>query len=193
MGFRNLTLTGRALWLALAGAAVLGAVFIAGANAAIEWTNTESFCISCHEMKDNVYAEYQDTIHDKNRTGVRAICADCHVPRDFLPKMVRKIQATGELWGKVTGKIDTPEKFEEHRFELAKRVWISMKKNDSRECRACHDAASYNPDKQTEKARDRHAKGEREGLTCIDCHFAIAHNEPEGNEGPQDLKVERSN
>jgi cytochrome c-type protein NapC len=57
---------------ALTVAFVLGIVFWGGFNTAMEWTNTESFCISCHEMYENVYVEYQDTIHYENRTGVRA-------------------------------------------------------------------------------------------------------------------------
>ena len=43
-------------------------------------------------------------------------------------------------------------------------------------------------DKQTEKAQARHAKAKTEGTTCIDCHFGIAHKEPEGP-GPQEMKA----
>ncbi|MFO1189539.1 MAG: NapC/NirT family cytochrome c [Alphaproteobacteria bacterium] len=42
-------------------------------------------------MRDNVYAEYTNTIHNQNRTGVRATCSDCHVPREWIHKMVRKV------------------------------------------------------------------------------------------------------
>ena len=38
----------------------------------------------------------------------------------------------------------------------------------------------------SEKALKRHEKGRLEGLTCIECHFAIAHAEPNGP-GPQEL------
>jgi cytochrome c-type protein NapC len=44
------------------------------------------------------------------------------------------------------------------------------------------------PEKQTEKARARHAKAQKEGTSCIDCHFGIAHTEPDGP-GPQELKI----
>ncbi len=166
--------------------AVFMAIAIAGATG-LAWTGTLKFCISCHEMRDNVYAEYQDTIHDKNRTGVRAICSDCHVPREPGPMLVRKVEATFELWGHfVTGVIDTKEKYEAHRHDLAKRVWARMKKTDSLECRNCHNDRKMSEDLQTEKARTRHAKGRAEGQTCIDCHFGIAHSEPEGP-GPQEL------
>ena len=103
----------------------------------------------------------------------------------------RKVRATFELWGHfVTGVIDTKEKFEAHRYELAKRVWTRMKQTDSLECRNCHHADKMDPDKQSEKAQARHKKGKAEGKTCIDCHFGIAHKEPAGP-GPADLKVTR--
>jgi len=178
----------------VAGGVVLGlataGVLLAGGAYGLAWTNTEGFCISCHEMRDNVYAEYQDTIHDKNRTGVRAVCADCHVPRAPGPMLKRKFEATFELWGKLTGVIDTKEKFKAHRYEMAKRVWTHMKKTDSLECRNCHHENKMNSEAQSEKARSRHEKGRKEGLTCIDCHFGIAHSEPEGP-GPQELKIAR--
>lgn len=165
-------------------------VLLAGGAAGLAWTNTESFCISCHEMRDNVYAEFKDTIHDKNRSGVRAICADCHVPREPGPMLVRKMRATFELYGWLTGKIDTKEKFEAQRYDMAKRVWVRMKETDSLECRNCHIESSMSVDLQSEKAKSRHEKGKAEGKTCIDCHFGIAHKEPDGP-GPQELKVSR--
>lgn len=167
---------------------IVGALLLGGVSAGLAWTNTETFCIGCHEMRDNVYAEFKDTIHDKNRSGVRAGCPDCHVPRELIPKLKRKVRATFELWGAMTGKIDTKEKFEAHRYEMAVRVWTHMKETDSLECRNCHKADDMSPDAQTEKAQDRHAKGRAEGLTCIDCHYGVAHTEPDGPP-PKDLKV----
>jgi cytochrome c-type protein NapC len=34
-------------------------------------------------------------------------------------------------------------------------------------------------------------QGRKEGLTCIDCHFAIAHNEPEGELSPKDIVIKK--
>jgi cytochrome c-type protein NapC len=152
-----------------------------GFNTAVELTNQERFCISCHEMRDNVYKEYADnTIHYTNRTGVRAVCADCHVPKEWGPKMLRKIQASGELWGKIVGTIDTPEKFEAKRLELAEREWKRMKANDSLECRNCHSLVSMNVDVQKQRARRQHELAQKHGETCIDCHKGIAHHKPKG-------------
>ena len=163
-----------------------GALLVIGGAAGLAWTETEAFCTGCHEMRDNVYAEYKGTIHDTNRSGVRAICSDCHVPREPGPLILRKMAATFELWGHLTGAIDTKEKFEAQRATLAHRVWKRMKETDSHECRNCHYADKMNGELQSEKARARHAKGKAEGMTCIDCHFGIAHQEPEGP-GPQEM------
>ena len=173
--------------VALVAVLVAGVLMAAGA-AGLAWTNTEKFCISCHEMRDNVYAEFKDTIHDKNRSGVRAVCSDCHVPREPVAMLMRKAAATFEIWGKITGVINTKEKFEKMRHTMAVREWTRMKKNNSQECRNCHHFEAMDPEKQTEKARARHEKARAEGVTCIDCHFGIAHNEPDGP-GPQELKL----
>ena len=159
---------------------VSGIIFWGGFNTAMEMTNTEQFCISCHEMRDNVYPEYKETIHYTNRTGVRAVCSDCHVPKEWTYKMIRKIEASKEVWGKLVGTIDTREKFEAKRLELARREWKRMKANDSRECRNCHSLESMASEKQKQRARKQHEMAREDNLTCIDCHKGIAHHKPEG-------------
>jgi len=157
-----------------------GVVFWGGFNTVVEATNTEQFCISCHEMRDNVYAEYKKTIHYSNRTGVRAVCSDCHVPKDWTHKMIRKVQASRELYGKVMGTIDTKEKFEAKRLQLARNEWARMKAADSRECRNCHGFESMNTEVQKPRAKKAHELGQRDKQTCIDCHKGIAHHKPKG-------------
>jgi len=157
---------------------VSGVIFWGGFNTAMEATNTEAFCIGCHEMEANVYQEYKETIHYSNRTGVRATCPDCHVPKPWIHKIVRKIQASNELLHKALGTINTAEKFEEKRLQLAQNVWRSMKKTDSRECRNCHNYESMDFAEQQRRAIASHSKGLEEGETCIDCHKGIAHSLP---------------
>ncbi|MFC1748669.1 NapC/NirT family cytochrome c [Pseudomonadota bacterium] len=157
---------------------VAGIIFWGGFNTAMEISNTEGFCISCHEMEENVYREYQSTIHYSNRTGVRATCPDCHVPKEWVHKVVRKIKASNELYHKVLGTIDTPEKFEDKRLELARNVWRAMKDTDSRECRNCHDFESMDYMKQGQRSVPQHIKAVDKGMTCIDCHKGIAHSLP---------------
>ena len=146
----------------------------------MELSNTETFCVSCHEMRNTVYEELKETAHYNNPSGVRAICSDCHVPHEWHHKVIRKIAATNELYHKVMGTVATPEKFEAKRLEMARRVWANMRKTDSRECRNCHDIASMNLREQSPAARKKHERMRDEGQTCIECHQGIAHELPEG-------------
>ncbi len=157
---------------------IAGIIFWGGFNTGMEATNRLEFCIGCHEMRDNVYQEYNKTIHYANRSGVRAICSDCHVPHEWGPKMLRKIQASKEIWGKLTGYIDTPEKFESHRMELATHEWDRMKANGSRECKNCHNFDAKSAKYQKPSNYTRHMKAQTDGKTCIDCHKGIAHHLP---------------
>lgn len=163
-----------------------GIIFWGGFNTAMEATNTMEFCISCHEMRDTVYQEYKKTVHYSNRTGVRAICSDCHVPKDWGHKILRKIQASQEVWGKITGFIDTPEKFEAHRMELATHEWARMKASGSRECRNCHNFESMSGEVQKQTVFKKHMKAKDEGKTCIECHQGIAHKLPKEYKDPDE-------
>jgi cytochrome c-type protein NapC len=162
----------------LAAAFVAGIVFWGGFNTAMEYTNREEFCISCHEMYDNVYVEYRNTIHYQNRTGVRATCPDCHVPKEWTHKMIRKIQASNEVLHKMLGSIDTPEKFNAKRQQLAQNEWDRMKKTDSRECRNCHNFEYMDYAEQNKRSSATHQAAFTAGKTCIDCHKGIAHSLP---------------
>ena len=155
-----------------------GIIFWGGFNTAMEWTNREAFCISCHEMKVNVFAEYRNTIHYQNRTGVRATCPDCHVPKEWIPKIIRKVQASNELLHKALGSIDTPEKFNAKRAELAGHEWARMKNNNSQECRNCHNWDAMSSELQKQTPYKKHMRAREAGKTCIDCHKGIAHGLP---------------
>ncbi|MES2297058.1 MAG: NapC/NirT family cytochrome c [Pseudomonadota bacterium] len=163
-----------------------GIIFWGGFNTGLEATNSLEFCISCHEMRDNVYVEYKETVHYTNRTGVRAICSDCHVPKVWTHKMVRKAKAALEVWGKITGYVDTKEKFEAKRMEMATHEWERMKSSGSRECKNCHAFDAMNAPKQKPKAQQNHALAQKEGKTCIDCHKGIAHLLPKEYHDPAD-------
>ena len=165
-----------------------GIFFWGGFNTAMEATNTLEFCTTCHEMRDTVFQEYKETVHYSNRSGVRAICSDCHVPKDWIHKMIRKSKASFEVWGKLTGSIDTKEKFEAKRMTLATHEWERMKDSGSRECRNCHNFEFMDFSEQRGRAVKQHSTALAAGdKTCVDCHKGIAHQLPdmEGVEGWQ--------
>jgi len=157
---------------------VVGILFWGAFNTVLEWTNRESFCISCHEMRDNVYQEYRNTVHYQNRTGVRATCPDCHVPKEWTHKIIRKIQASNELWHHLLGSVDTPEKYNAKRAQLATSEWARMKRTNSQECRNCHNFNYMDFAEQDARSAKQHQAAEGTNMTCIDCHKGIAHKLP---------------
>ena len=159
---------------------VAGAVGILAFDFTMEATNTDAFCVSCHELRDNALKEFIGTTHHTNATGKVASCADCHVPKEFVPKMVRKVRAVTEIYHHILGTIDTPAKYDEHRMWMATKTWEFMTESDSRECRNCHDEASWDLAIQSEKAREYHSEALSRGKTCISCHKGLAHRLPPG-------------
>ena len=89
--------------------------------------------------------------------------------------MIRKIAATNEIFHKIIGSINTPEKFEAKRLRLAEYVWKTMKKTDSRECRNCHAFNFMSLKTQNKASQFAHKRAIEAKRTCIDCHMGVAH------------------
>lgn len=173
-------------FLVLAGVAAGAAAWVAFERT-VEATNSLAFCTSCHVMATFVHAEYQASPHYRNASGVRAICSDCHVPRAFFPKMSTKIRATmTEVPAWVTGRIETPEKYEARKPILAQQVHDRMRATDSRECRECHGWEAMSSEAQAPRAWLEHQTARRDGETCIDCHQGVAHPLPVSMVEPAD-------
>ena len=154
-----------------------GLLFWGAFNTGMEATNTEAFCSGCHAP---IVAEIQETVHFSNRSGVRAICSDCHVPHNWTDKIIRKVQASKELFAFAIGTLDTQEKFEARRGYLAGREWKRMKENNSQECRNCHEFEFMDFSEQAPMSAQQHSISLAEGSqTCIDCHKGIAHKLPD--------------
>lgn len=167
-----------ALLAVVAVVAMLG--IIGGFTTTVEATNSIEFCTSCHDMSYN-YEEYKKTIHYSNPAGVRAVCSDCHVPKkNWFSEMHRKFIAARDVWAELTGEIDTREKFDAKRMEMAKREWARMKESDSIGCRNCHSFEAMDVESQAKGARTQHTQAAmaESGKTCIDCHKGIAHRLP---------------
>ncbi|HHT7680836.1 cytochrome c3 family protein [Pasteurella multocida] len=156
---------------------IAGIVSWIGFNYGLEQTNTEEFCVSCHS--NDVYPEYLHTAHYLNRSGVKATCPDCHVPHEFIPKMIRKVQASREVYAHLMGYTDTIDKFNSRRLHMAEREWARLKANNSQECRNCHNFENMDFSQQKTVAEKMHALAIKEEKTCIDCHKGIAHQLPD--------------
>lgn len=164
-------------FITFGGVGAVAALIFAGAFLSFaQYSMTEEFCISCHEMESTVYQEYKESTHYSSRSGVRPNCADCHVPSgSWIEILGHKILATGELYHHMVGTVDTKEKFESHRLEMAQAVWDRMKENDSANCRSCHNTDDWDLSLHKQRARTQHEDMVTSGETCIDCHKGIAH------------------
>ncbi len=157
----------------LVGAAGLGTV-----NYVVHETSSTEFCFSCHSHEVNIRAEYEASSHFSNTSGVRTECADCHLPQDdWFQLMTTKVIVSADIIPEVMGKLDTPEKWEAHRGEMAEAVWGEYRENDSQYCRSCHVEQAMVG--QSKMATRMHAIAQENGKTCIDCHKGLVHKLPE--------------
>lgn len=168
-----------ALIVTLALGAVLGWAVLGGTVAALHYTSSTEFCVSCHTM-EQPYQEYQGSVHFSNAKGIRAECSDCHIPPTPVDYVMRKIGASKDVYHEfVTGRIDTPEKYEAHRQEMAETVWARFRENDSATCRSCHSYEAMEQYAQSRDAAQMHRYAQENGETCINCHKGVAHFAPE--------------
>jgi nitrate/TMAO reductase-like tetraheme cytochrome c subunit len=158
-----------------------GAVSVIGTQVAVALTGSDNFCgNACHSHASFVYPEHKESGHYANRTGVRAMCNDCHVPHNYPVKLFYKAKAgITDAIAEARGVISTQEKFDKERWRLANIVWDEMRGNNSANCRTCHDPEAMKTSKQSEDAVKQHKKFASGKATCIDCHTGVAHKEPE--------------
>ncbi len=165
---------------------VAGAVAVIGTQVAVHITGTDEFCgNACHSHAKFVFPEHKTSAHYNNRTGVRALCVDCHLPHTYPAKLFAKAKAgIKDGLAELRGTIATQEKFERERWRMANIVWDEMKENNSANCRSCHDPAAWDAKKQSEDATKAHRKFSAGKATCIECHTGVAHKEPEEPKAP---------
>ena len=151
-----------------------------------EVTGTDQFCgTTCHSHERFVYPDHQKSGHYTNRTGVRAMCTDCHVPHSYPAKLfVKAEKGIADAYAELRGTIATQEKFDREQWRLANKVWDEMRANNSANCRHCHDPQAMAAAKQSEDAVKQHKKFASGKATCIDCHTGVAHKEPQEPKAP---------
>ncbi|MGC7589881.1 NapC/NirT family cytochrome c [Bisgaard Taxon 46] len=164
--------------IAAVGLMALGASALFGVQYVMHETSSPEFCVSCHSMSFP-QEEWEASVHFSNQKGIRANCADCHVPPGGLHYVKAKVFALKDVWYELNGKIPDREAFEKHRYEMAKTVWDDMKATDSATCRSCHSLEAMEISSQSKSAQTMHELAKSDGQTCIDCHKGIVHFLPE--------------
>ena len=157
----------------------LGAIALGTTNYALHKTSATEFCYACHSHEQFIKPEYEASTHFANAVGVRAECADCHLPHGWFDLVTTKMIVSLDIIPEMQGKISTAEKYEEHRAELAEEVWHQFMENDSQFCRHCHSFEAMNFEQQDRRVSRQHERASESGRTCIECHYGIVHREPE--------------
>ena len=162
---------------------VLGAAALGAFNVVLHETSSTEFCYVCHSHEAFIKPEYEASTHFSNVSGVRAECADCHLPHDsFFELAWTKAVVSLDIIPELAGKLDTAEKYESHRAEMAEAVWREYKENDSRYCRSCHLFEAMDLESQERRTARQHSRAEEGSGTCIDCHYGLVHVAPENAE-----------
>ena len=159
-------------------ALILGAIGLGVMNEVLHATSTNEFCYACHSHEAFIKPEYEASSHFSNRTGVRANCADCHLPHGQIDLILTKIKVSADIIPELMGKLDTAEKYEAARAHMAEAVWEQYRGNDSEFCRHCHTFDAMDLEAQGRMAQRRHGTATERNKTCIDCHKGIVHALP---------------
>lgn len=169
--------------LIFVGGLAAGVISVVLTNVMVHATGTNEFCAgACHSMKFPS-EEYQQSLHYMNHSGVRATCADCHIPHEYPQKLVHKaISGVRDVIAEARGVIDTREKYEARRMEMAQREIARLKARDSAECRHCHGIDFMDLKRQSAYTARAHRQAVETNRTCVDCHRGVAHTYPEVEE-----------
>ena len=157
---------------------IVGLVAALAAEQIDHLTTTDKFCTSCHSMQSYIAdAEtYKSSVHQTTTSGVRPKCADCHIPKGLvIATYTHVVNGIGDLWGQVRLDYEDPKVWEAEKARLAHAVRDWMRANDSVTCRSCHEEASIKP--QRKRGQRQHEEARTSGMTCIDCHYNIVHDE----------------
>ncbi len=175
-------MTGAAFLAGLAGV-VIGIVAVLAAEQMDHYTNTDAFCTSCHLTGEYIAKSeaYLTSSHQTRSSGVRPTCANCHIPERLVPAIwTHLIKGVQDLYGQATYDYEDKQVWQQRRPELAYAARDWMRANDSVTCRSCHEEASIKPKRK--RGQRQHAEAREEGMTCIDCHYNLVHEEVEPRE-----------
>ncbi len=153
-----------------------GAMFILFLIEFDHYSSSSEFCTGCHSM---TYAQdvYEQSVHYKSDSGVRADCGHCHVSEGVLSATWDHVVGGIDLFKQIKGKLFGPD-YDDPVVNLlhlpesafAAREWF--KKTDSATCQRCHVIEAVmgkRPDTAQIHAED--AKGK----SCIECHYNLVH------------------
>ena len=175
-------------WLPIAGmlavGALVGAASLMAAMQAVHYSSTDEFCTNaCHSMQWATDA-YRRSEHYSNSLGLRAGCADCHVPYhtkhsgplEYLERVAFKTKiGIRDMIAEARGEIATRGQWEQERPRLSREVEQWFKDSRSITCQQCHDLKAFGGDysKMTKMVHADLLLATT--VNCIKCHKRAGH------------------
>jgi len=161
---------------------IVAALVVLGTNVAwrlLEWTNSNVFCGSCHEMGGAV-GTWTASTHTINRSGMHVDCIECHLP----PKddIVRFSAVKG-----ATGLKDVMSHLLERPYDAETTTERLLRTIPDLTCTRCHEEL-FSPE-MTDAGRIAHRAypypkiGQRRN--CLSCHPQVGHKRPIVIEPPE--------
>lgn len=164
--------------------AIIGVAAVLANEQVDRYTSTDAFCgTSCHSMQAHVATDpvYVESAHRTARRGVRAGCADCHIPHGIVPATWAHLKGgVKDIISETLNDFSDPEVWKRGRAERAAVVRDWLLETDSATCRNCHDETAIEP--EHERGQRQHAEARERRLTCIGCHYNLVHSEVEPNQ-----------
>ncbi len=138
-----------------------------------EATARAEFCGLCHGSITSSEA-YKTSNHRMNQLGISAECGDCHI-RDGLYAGTWDHVSSGLrslFLGIAKGHLTDPELQNELGETMAQNTRDWLVSVDASPCMHCHnDPMSGRPSVTWE-----HEKAQRQGISCIGCHYNLVHD-----------------
>jgi cytochrome c-type protein NapC len=161
-----------------------GVLLLLAGQGAYHYSSTDEFCsTACHSMQAYVATEphFLSSSHRSTPTGIEVGCSDCHVPPSFPDNLIYKTQAgLSDIYAEMTNDFSDPAVWTARREDLAHKVRDWYIETDSAACKSCHTDEKLNP--KRESGQRQHELAERNGVTCIGCHFNLVHQPVEPTE-----------
>ena len=180
---KNLSIFRKTVVIAFIIGGIAGLIAALTAEEIDHLTTTDEFCTSCHAMQAYIADSetYKSSMHQTTTSGVRAGCADCHIPKGLvIATYTHVVNGASDIWGQMNHDYEKPETWKTEKARLAYAVRDWFRENDSRTCRGCHEESSIKP--QRKRGQRQHAEAKETGMTCIDCHYNLVHEEIEPRE-----------
>lgn len=152
------------LSVALGVLAGLGSYTFSYAEGLSYFSTDPEACVNCHIMQSQ-YDSWQKASHHTS-----AVCVDCHLPAEFVPKYIAKAEN-----GWRHGKLFTTGGFKEPiEVQAAGREILQAN------CIRCHSALTADMLAHGERS----ASVERDDVQCTHCHATVGHGVRAGIGGP---------